>query len=176
MASITPVVGAQYRWTALYAPKKFMSPAFWSLLQGWITVFAWMAVCAQVCFLEGTIIQGLILLNDNSYIPQPFHGTLLAWAILALPLFCNIFARKILAPLEIIGGVLHIALFVVFIVVLVVFSPRSTSSFVFTTTTTGLSGWSSPGIQWCVGLLSGAFPLAAFDGVLHMSMRRSFLS
>jgi hypothetical protein len=30
----TPVVGAQYRWTALYAPRKVMSPAFWSLLQG----------------------------------------------------------------------------------------------------------------------------------------------
>jgi len=170
MASITPVVGAQYRWTALYAPKRVMSPAFWSLLQGWITVFAWMAVCAQVCFLEGTIIQGLILLNDDTYIPEAYHGTLLAWAILALPLLCNIFARKVLAPLEIIGGILHIALFVVFIVVLVVMSPRSTSNFVFATTTTSLSGWSSPGIQWCVGLLSGAFPLAAFDGVLHMSL------
>lgn len=56
MASITPVVGAQYRWSALYAPRGFGSPAFWSLLQGWITVFAWMALCAQVCFLEGTLV------------------------------------------------------------------------------------------------------------------------
>ena len=134
-----------------------------------------MAVCAQVCFLEGTIIQGLILLNDDTYIPEPYQGTLLAWAVLALPLLCNIFARKVLAPLEIIGGILHIALFVVFIVVLVVMSPRSTSNFVFATTTTGLSGWSSPGIQWCVGLLSGAFPLAAFDGVLHMSLSTIYL-
>jgi hypothetical protein len=28
-----PTVGAQYRWSALYAPR-VMSPAFWSLLQG----------------------------------------------------------------------------------------------------------------------------------------------
>lgn len=32
-----PVVGAQYRWTALYAPR-FMSPEFWSLIQGWSTL------------------------------------------------------------------------------------------------------------------------------------------
>lgn len=33
-ASSNPTVGAQYRWTALYAPPRFLSPAFWSLLQG----------------------------------------------------------------------------------------------------------------------------------------------
>lgn len=70
LAFSTPVVGAQYRWSALYAPRGFGSPAFWSLLQGWITVFAWMALCAQVCFLEGTVIQGLIALNNpDTYIP-----------------------------------------------------------------------------------------------------------
>jgi choline transport protein len=119
-----------------------------------------MAVCAQVCYLEGTIIQGLIILNKESYIPQKYHGTLLAWAILALPLFCNIFARRVLAPLEVMGGMLHIALFVVFIVVLVVLSPRSSADFVFATTITGQSGWQNSGVEWCVGLLSGAFPLA----------------
>ncbi|KIW99848.1 uncharacterized protein Z518_10776 [Rhinocladiella mackenziei CBS 650.93] len=169
MASITPVVGAQYRWTALYSPKGFMSPAFWSLLQGWITVFAWMAVCAQVCFLEGTIIQGLVVLNDETYIPERWHGTMFSWAILAIPLLCNIFARRVLAPLEVLGGIVHIALFVVFVVVLVAMSPRSSADFVFATTFTGLSGYGSPGVQWCIGLLSGAFPLAGFDGVLHMS-------
>src|ERR1700722_13518201 len=30
----TPTVGAQYRWTGLYAPPKLMTPAFWGLLQG----------------------------------------------------------------------------------------------------------------------------------------------
>ncbi|KAK6369786.1 hypothetical protein LTS17_009236 [Exophiala oligosperma] len=170
MASITPVVGAQYRWSALYAPRGFGSPAFWSLLQGWITVFAWMALCAQVCYLEGTLIQGLIALNNpETYIPKGWHGTLLAWSILALPLICNIWARRILAPLEVVGGIVHVALFIVFVVVLVALSPRSSADFVFTTTFTGLSGYGSAGVSWSIGLLSGAFPLAGFDGVLHMA-------
>ena len=119
-----------------------------------------MAVCAQVCFLEGTVLQGLIILNNPTYIPQRWHGTLLAWAVLAVPLLCNIFARKVLPALEVLGGIIHVALFVVFVIVLVALSPRSSSDFVFATTVTGLSGYESAGAQWCIGLLSAAFPLA----------------
>ncbi|KIW98464.1 uncharacterized protein Z519_00125 [Cladophialophora bantiana CBS 173.52] len=140
-----------------------------ALSLGWITVFAWIAVCAQVCFLEGTILQGLIILNDDTYVPKLWHGTLLAWAILAFPLICNIFARRVLAQLEVLGGILHIVLFIVFVAVLASLSPRSSADFVFTDTVTNLSGYPSSGVSWCIGLLSGAFPLAGFDGVLHMS-------
>lgn len=127
-----------------------------------------MAVCAQVCFLNGQIIQVLILLNNATYIPEAWHGTLAAWAVLAIPLLCNIFGRRVLAPLEVLGGIVHIGLFVVFVAVLVALSPRSSADFVFTETITGLSGY-TPGVSWCIGLLSGAFPLAGFDGVLHMA-------
>jgi choline transport protein len=122
-------------------------------------VFAWIATCAQVAFLEGTILQGLIVLNDETYIYKRWHGTLLAWTVLALPLFCNIFARRILPTLEIIGGIGHFVFFLAIVCTLCILSPRSSAEFVFTETTTGLSGWSSPGVQWCIGLLSAAFPL-----------------
>jgi hypothetical protein len=39
-------------------------------------VLAWIATCVQVAFLEGTVIQGLIVLNDATYIPERWHGTL----------------------------------------------------------------------------------------------------
>jgi choline transport protein len=81
------------------------------------------------------------------------------WAILLLPIFCNIFARKILPPLEVIGGIGHLVFFIVIITTLAVLSPRSTADFVFRETITGESGWGSPGVQWCIGLLSAAFPL-----------------
>ena len=112
--------------------------------------------------------QGLIILNNSTYIPQGWHGTLLAYAILAVPLFCNIFARRVLAPLEVLGGIVHIALFVVFVVVLVAMSPRSSAGFVFATSITDQSGYSQPGVSWCLGLLATAFPLGGFDGVIHM--------
>lgn len=118
-----------------------------------------MATCAQVAFLEGGIVQGLIIFNNPTYVPELWHGTLLAWAILALPLLCNVFARRILPPLEIVGGIGHIVFFIVFVTTLCVMARRSTAEFVFTETITGLSGWNDSGVQWCIGLLAGAFPL-----------------
>lgn len=164
MASINPTVGAQYRWSGLYAPPGLMSPAFWGLIQGWITVFTWIATVAQPAFIVGTVLQGLIALNDDAYVPQRWHGTFLAWGLLAIPLFCNIFARKALSPLEVVGGVTHISFFIVWIVVLVTMAPRSTAEYVFATTYSGASfgGWPNTGVSWCVGLLSSVFPLGGW--------------
>ncbi|KAK3686558.1 hypothetical protein LTR37_019697 [Vermiconidia calcicola] len=171
MASINPTVGAQYRWAALYAPKGCGPPAFWGLIQGWVTVFGWMAVVASPAFLVGTIAQGLIVLNNESYVRQNWHGTLLTWALLAIPAFCNIFARRVLPTIEIIGGITHTLFWVVWVVVLLTMARRSSKEYVFTETYSGLQfgGWSSQGVSWCVGLLTAAFPLSAFDGVIHMS-------
>ena len=119
-----------------------------------------MATCTQPAFLMGTVIQGLLTLNSDDYVPQRWHGTLLVWACLAIPLLCNMYARKVLAPLEIIGGISHLIFMVVVVVILVVLSPRSTASFVFTRSVTGLSGWNDPVISWCLGLLSATFPLS----------------
>jgi len=118
-----------------------------------------MATCAQVAFLEGTVIQGLIIQNNPNYVPHRWHGTLLAWAVIALPLLCNIWARRILPPLEIIGGIGHFVFLIAIITTLCVLAPRSSADFVFRTTVTGISGWGNSGVQWCIGLLSAAFPL-----------------
>jgi len=169
MASMNPTVGAQYRWTSMFAPPRVLSPAFWGLLQGWITVFAWIATCAQPAFLLATVIQGMIVLTDASYVYERWHGTLLAWALFAIPVVINIFARRVLPGLEVVGVVTHLLFFVIWIVVLAVMAPKSSAEFVFATNSFGISGWSNQGVQWCVGLLSAVFPLGGFDGVLHMS-------
>ena len=136
-----------------------MTPAFWGLLQGWITVFGWIATCATPAFLIGTQIEGLLILNDSTYTPKGWHGTLLAWGVLFLPVVCNIFARKLLGPIEIIGGITHIGFLIVWVIILVVMAPRSTASYVFTTSTSGLSGWTSAHVSWNIGLLTAVFQL-----------------
>ncbi|KAK4916430.1 hypothetical protein LTR49_015528 [Elasticomyces elasticus] len=168
MASMQPCVGAQYRWTALLAPRG-TNPRFWGYLQGWLTTFAWNAACALNPFLMGSIIQGCIILCNENYVPQGWHTTLLAYASMALPIFCNIYARKIIAPLEIVSAVLHVLLLIVFVVVLTCMARRSTSDFVFDTSFYGISGWENKGIQWSVGLLAVIFPVGGYDAILHMA-------
>jgi choline transport protein len=108
----------------------------------------------------GTMIQGLIILNHDDYVPERWHGTLLTWACIFIPLLINIFARRALPPFEIIGGIAHIVFFVIVVVVLLVLSPRNSAEFVFTQSVSDLSGWTNPGVGWCLGLLSATFPLS----------------
>ena len=110
-----------------------------------------------------------MILNDSTYVFHRWHGTFLAWAVFAVPVAVNVFARKLLAPIEVVGGITHLVFFIVWVVTLAVLAPRSTPEFVFETNVFGLSGWSNHGVQWMVGLLSSVFPLGGFDGVLHMS-------
>ena len=56
---------------------------------GWLTAIGWQTYLASVCFLVGTIIQGLIILNDPTYVPRPWHGTLLAIAVVAFSIAFN---------------------------------------------------------------------------------------
>ncbi|KAF2179045.1 amino acid transporter [Zopfia rhizophila CBS 207.26] len=168
MAAIDPAVGAQYRWSARYAPSTW-KPKLCGLIQGWLTLIAWVAACALTPFTLGTMIQALIAFNDPSYVPKRWHGTLLMWAFVTLPVFTNLYARRILVPLEIIGGVCHFLFFICVIVTLAILGPRSTDDFVWKTSISDQSGWNNAGVSFCIGLLSPAFAVSAFDGVLHMS-------
>ncbi|PVI00793.1 amino acid transporter [Periconia macrospinosa] len=166
LASIDPAVGAQYRWAAHLAPA---APRFWGLIQGWLTLFAWVAGLAAGPALMAETIMGMAAFNYPNYTPHPYQYTLLMWALIIVPFVFNLFFRKLLNPFELIGGLCHFLFFIVAIVTLAVLAERSTPQFVFQTLTEGLSGWSDPGVQWGIGLLTVTYAVTGFDGTLHMS-------
>lgn len=159
----------------MFAPPGIMSRAFWGLIQGWLTVWAWVCTVSQPAYFLATLIQGMVILNHDEYIVQRWHGTLIAWGVLAIPVSINILARRVLPTIEVMGAITHISFFIVFVVTLAVLAPRSPASFVFGTNVFGLSGWENQTVQWCIGLISATFPLGGFDGVLHMSKSLNLL-
>ncbi|KAH6677107.1 amino acid/polyamine transporter I [Halenospora varia] len=166
MASLDPVVGAQYRWSAAFAP---FNPKFWGLFQGWITIFAWITVTAASPAYLSNIVTGLVIFNYPEYEPQRWHGTLIMWGFVVIPVFWNFYFRKMLNTLEMIGGICHVLFFVVSIITLVVLAERSPASFVFNNLWDEFSGWTNPGVAFSIGLITVTFPITSFDGVLHMS-------
>jgi choline transport protein len=76
------------------------------------------------------------------------------WAFMTPPVLANVYGRKLLKTVEIMGGILHVVFFVVTIVTLAAMARKSTATFVFTESFFGQSGWESEGVQWCIGLLS----------------------
>ena len=158
-----------------------------------IQVFAWIAAATLLPYFTGSQICGLVILNYPNYVYKGWHVTLIGYATVLIPLVFNIFARKTLKAIEIIGATLHTIFFVVFVVVLITLGGRNSAEYVFTANSGGVSGWENPTIQWCIGLLSAVFPLTgeyagssrcsflptcppAFDGVLHLSAYRPIYS
>lgn len=135
---------------------------------GWISVLGWQTGLASLAFLVGTMIQGLITLNNPDYVPQGWHGTLLVIAVTA---FCIIFNTVLAQRLPMVEGLVlmvHILGFFAVLIPLWVLAPRASASDVFTTFL-NLGGWSSTGLAFFVGLLSPVYTLIGADSAVHMS-------
>lgn len=132
-------------------------------------MFAWIVnVGASLAIMSNTV-QGLISFHKPDYVPQGWHATLFMYAFIVVPVLCNLALRRMLNTLETVGGIFHVLFFIVVIAVMATMSERSTPEFVFKTLTNDVSGWTNPGVSWCLGLLTTVFPITSFDGVLHMS-------
>ena len=74
----------------------------------------------------------------------------------------NMYAFPLIPWIELCAGILHVSLFVVFLVVFVALAPRHSAEFVFLKTQSW-SGWNSDFASWNIGLLT---PVWGFVGML----------
>ncbi|KAJ4404122.1 hypothetical protein N0V91_006023 [Didymella pomorum] len=109
-----PTSGGQYHWVSEFAPKKYQK--FLSYIVGWLCVLGWQTGIASIAYLAGGQIQGLVILNSGTYVPERWHGSLLVIAVATFAiLFNTVLARK-LPLIEGIVLALHIfGFFAVFI-------------------------------------------------------------
>jgi choline transport protein len=151
MAAIQPIAGAQYHWTHFLAPASHRRFITW--MQGWVTWFAWVSLLAGVANTTAVMIQGLAALNNPSYVPERWHVTLIIFAMLIFEGLMNMYAFWLIPWIEMLAGILHVVLFVVFVVVLVTLAPRHSTKFVFFETASA-SGWNNSFVSWNLGLLT----------------------
>ena len=177
-----PTSGGQYHWVALLAPPKWSKFLSWltgmmafevhinnaNTPPGWLSVLGWQAGCTSGTFLGGTIIQGLLVLNDYSYDYQRWHGTLLLYAVLLVTVFVNTIAVRVLPALEGVILILHMLGFLAILIPLVYLAPRSSTEFVFAIWA-NFSGYPN-GLSWFVGLTTSSVLFIGFDGACHMGM------
>ncbi|GMF72543.1 unnamed protein product [Aspergillus oryzae] len=98
------------------------------------------------------MIQGLLVLNYDSYAFQRWHGTLIYWAILVISAIVNIQGSRVLPVVENLSLGFHVVAFIIVFVVICVVSPtKHVPEFVFVDTINN-SGWGNNGIAWCVAI------------------------
>ncbi|KAF2140464.1 uncharacterized protein K452DRAFT_229802, partial [Aplosporella prunicola CBS 121167] len=173
MASMYPTSGGQYHWVALMSPPRWAK--FLSWFTGWVSVLGWQANCASACYLTGSMIQGLLVLNDPGYPYKRWHATLIMYAVLLFSLCINTVGVRFLPAAEGVILILHVLGFFAILIPLVHLAPISSASFVFTdfiktaAYPEGLSSGYPDGLNWLVGLLTGAAVFLGFDGSCHMA-------
>ena len=140
-----------------------------TLCQGWVSVLGWQIGLASLTFIVGTVIQGLIVLNNpHTYIFERWHGTLLVWAIIA---FCIIFNSFLAVKLPMVEGtvlIIHVVGFFAVLIPLWTLAPRLSKEEVFTQVT-NLGGWPTGGLSFMVGLLTPVYTLLGADSAVHMA-------
>jgi choline transport protein len=142
------------------------------VILGWVTIFAWQATATSLNYLIAAQIQGLVVLNfQDSYTYQRWHGTLLMWAITLVVLIINVWCIKILPTIQLVAGICHMVFFVALLVPLIVLAPKSSPEFVFTRLINDQSGWTNPGITWCIGLLTVTWCFVGMRTLRGLSIR-----
>ncbi|KAJ4341105.1 hypothetical protein N0V95_007325 [Ascochyta clinopodiicola] len=135
---------------------------------GWLGVLGWQTAAATVSYLAGKQVQGLIALNNPSYVPQAWQGTLLIWAVLAICLIFNTFFSKKLPLIEGVIVVLHVAGFFAVIIPLWVMGDRTSSEEVFTLFEDNMM-WGSIPLSTMVGLTGAASCFVGIEAGAHMA-------
>ena len=128
---------------------------------GWLTSIAWVAVLATGSIFVGTILQGLIILDNDGYEPHQWHGALICWAVLAVAVFINTVVSGLLPMIEGIILVLHVLGFIAVLIPLVYLAPHGSAANVFQTKLNG-GGWPTQGLSYCVGFIGN---VATFVGM-----------
>lgn len=130
---------------------------------GWLTVARWQALAASGGYLCSTLIQGFIVLNDATYSPQNWQGTLLFWAAILFAVVFNTVISSALPQIEGLILIIHVLGFFAILIPLVYLAPHGSASEVFTLFRNA-GNWPSQGLSFFVGLIGLGFSLL---GIFH---------
>jgi choline transport protein len=124
-----------------------------------VTWYAWESALAGIVNITAYVVQSLVEMNFPDYTPQRYQLTLLVIAILVETLM-NIYTFRLIPWIELLAGILHLILFIVFVAVFIALAPKHSSNFGFFDRATA-SGWENGFISWNLGLLT---PMWGFIG------------
>ena len=163
---MAPISGGQYHWVAMLAPKRIYK--FASYVTGWLTVCGWQASSAAAVYYAASLIQGMVVLGQPNYSPQPWHLVLISFAVVSFAVLINTRGGMLLPRFEGLMLVLHILGFFAVLIPMAVLPTHQTASEVFTMFMNG-GNLPTQGLSFMVGTLGMLLSFCGADGAIHMS-------
>lgn len=163
---MAPITGAQCHWVSEFAPDRYQK--FLSCLTGWISTVAWQAGNAMGIFLTESLVQTIILINNENYGFPAYQGCLLALGVLAICYVANVYGAKTLHYWQNAFFLLHILAYFAYIIPIWVNAPAATHHQVWSEFEND-GGWSNMALAILVGQLTGISEQVGIDTVsLHL--------
>ncbi|KAK5125390.1 hypothetical protein LTR85_000499 [Meristemomyces frigidus] len=166
MASMAPTSGGQYHWVSEFAPPRLQKQL--SYIVGWLCALGWQAAMPTVAYIGAQQVTGLIAVCDPTYVIQGWHGALLTMAFVLAAIFFNTFLIGKLPLLEAVAVFLHLAGFLIFIVIIWVKGPKADAKATFTEFEDG-NGWGSVGLATLIAIVGPATTYLGGDSAVHLS-------
>jgi choline transport protein len=163
---MAPIACGQYYWVYILAPDNCKKGL--SYVVGWLTSLAWIATIAIETLFAGTIVQGLLILSYPNYESKKWHGTLLAFAVIACNIIINVVIPGLLPKFEIMIMILHLCGFLAILVTLLKTAQIGDTASVWLTVFNE-GGWSTQGLSYCVGFLGNVSTFVGADASVHMA-------
>lgn len=116
--------------------------------------------------LVGTLIQGVIAVNNSEYTAPRWHGSLLTIGVIGISLLVNIYGNRVLPHWQNAAFILHCIVYLAVIIPVWINAPKATISQVFTEFKDS-GGWGSLPLAVMIGQTSGINPLTGVDSVSH---------
>ena len=79
-----------------------------SYVVGWLTSLAWVATVATETLFAGTMLQGIIIMDNPGYVEQQWQGKLLTWMVIVVCIFIKVVITNWLPRIEVFILVFHL--------------------------------------------------------------------
>lgn len=111
-------------------------------MQGWVTRSAWVSTLAGVANTSGYMLQSLAAADYPDYEARAYHVTLIIFAVLIVEGLMSMYTWSLIPWIQLLAVILHIFLFLIFVVVMLTLAPKHHAEFVFFERASN-TGWSN---------------------------------
>lgn len=125
-------------------------------------------------FLVASLIQTMIIVNDENYAYPSWHATLLAIAACLIAFVGNVYGAKVLPYWQNAVFAVHVLAYFAYIVPIWVSAPKASHQQVWTEFANS-GGWSTMGMALMVGQLAGISQQVGIDTVCSLPYRTAIV-
>lgn len=157
----------QIYWVGVLSPPKYARTL--SYITGWLTCAGWFFWTAGTLLISSQLLWALVQVCYQSFVILPWHYYITYLAIGLMGVIMNIPLFKFYPHfLKFLVVYINAGALFMLIALLVRVHHKQPASYVFTDFV-NLTGWSSKGVVFFLGMLPGASSVNGFDGAAHMA-------